>query len=66
MQLHAIDKEKLMKKFVGRKRKSKEEKIKEHHPIVLLRLRDGLSAREDGICGGHKKTLCLGLSQIHF
>jgi hypothetical protein len=36
MQLHAIDKEKPTKKFVGRKRKATEEKSKEHHPIALL------------------------------
>jgi hypothetical protein len=66
VQLHAIDKEKPTKKFVGRKRKSTEEKGKEHHPVALLWLRDDLSAGEDNLYACRKKTLLLALHQIHF
>jgi hypothetical protein len=49
VQLHAIDKEKPTKKFMGMKRKAAEEKGKEHHSVALLRLRDDLSARKDDL-----------------
>jgi hypothetical protein len=66
VQLHSIDKEKPTKKFVDRKRKTAEEKGKEHHPVALLWLRDDLGAGEDDLSGCRKKTLLLGLRQIHF
>jgi hypothetical protein len=36
MKLHAIDKEKPTKKFVGRKRKAMEKKGEEHHPVTRV------------------------------
>jgi hypothetical protein len=66
VQLHAIDKEKHMKKFMGRKRKDAEEKGKVHHLVAPLRLRDNLGAREENLRGCRDKTLLLGLRQIRF
>jgi hypothetical protein len=34
VKLHAINKEKAMKKFVGRKRKTTEKEGKKHHPLT--------------------------------
>jgi hypothetical protein len=46
VKLHTINKEKPMKKLVGRKRKSAEEKGKEHYPITARGLRHPLGAGE--------------------
>jgi hypothetical protein len=61
MQLHTINKEKPIKKCVGRKRKFVEDKSKKHHPIAPLQLMDDLGAGEGDLHGGRKKTLFLGL-----
>jgi hypothetical protein len=53
VELHTVDKEKPMKKLVGRKRETAEEESKEHYPITARGLRDPLSTRKfDGILGG--------------
>jgi hypothetical protein len=44
VKLHTVNKEKPMKKLVGRKRKAAEKKGKEHYPITARGLRDPLSA----------------------
>jgi hypothetical protein len=46
VKLHTINKEKPMKKLVGRKRKAAEEEGKEHYSITAWGLRDPLSAGE--------------------
>jgi hypothetical protein len=43
VKLHTINKEKPMKKLVGRKRKAAEEEGKKHYPIAAWGLRDSLS-----------------------
>lgn len=55
MKLHAIDKEKPTKKFMGRKRKATKEKGKEHHPVSLQWLWNTLVAGEDDQCRCWKK-----------
>jgi hypothetical protein len=57
IQLHTINNEKPVKKFMGRKRKSAEEKGKKHHPVALLRLRDDLGGGEGDLCRCCKETL---------
>jgi hypothetical protein len=47
VKLHAIDKDKLTKKLVGRKRKAAEKKCKEHNTVSAQRLGDMLVAGED-------------------
>jgi hypothetical protein len=46
VKLHTINKEKPMKKLVGRKRKATEEEGKKHYPIAAWGLRDPLSTGE--------------------
>jgi hypothetical protein len=43
VKLHTVNKEKPMKKLVGRKRKSAEEESKQHYPKAARGLRDPLS-----------------------
>jgi hypothetical protein len=64
VKLHAINKEKPTKKFVGRKRKSAQEKSKEHHPIAARGLGDALRAREDDLIPLDEESLFSGLGQI--
>jgi hypothetical protein len=64
VKLHAIDKQKPTKKFVGRERKTAKEESKEHHPIAARGLGDALGAREDDLIPFDKESLCLGLGQI--
>jgi hypothetical protein len=64
VKLHAIDKEKPMKKLVGRKRKAAEKKCKEHNPISASRLGDTLVAGEDDRRRFEEKALLFGLLQI--
>jgi hypothetical protein len=53
VELHTVNKEKPMKKLMGRKRKSTEEEGKEYYPITARGLRDPLSAwKLDRILGG--------------
>jgi hypothetical protein len=49
VKLHAVNKEKPMKKFVGRKRKTAQKKREKHHPIAARGLGDALGAREDSL-----------------
>jgi hypothetical protein len=46
MQLHAVNKQKPMKKFVSRERETTEEKGQKHHTESRLRCRDYLDAGE--------------------
>jgi hypothetical protein len=64
VKLHAINKEKPMKKFVGRERKSVQEKSKEHHLIAARGLGDALGAGEDDLIPFDEESLFLGLGQI--
>jgi hypothetical protein len=64
VKLHTINKEKPTKKFVGRKRKSAQEKSKEHHPIAARGLGDALGAGEDDLIPLDEESLFLGLGQI--
>jgi hypothetical protein len=61
MKLHTIDKEKPMKKFVGRERKATKEKGEKHHPVSLRRLWNTLLAGEDDRRRCWKKALLFGL-----
>jgi hypothetical protein len=62
--LHAINKEKPTKKFVGRKRKSAQEKSKEQHLIAAWGLGDALRAGEDDLIPFNKESLFPRLGQI--
>jgi hypothetical protein len=64
VKLHATNKEKPTKKFVGRKRKSAQEKSTEHHPIAARGLGDALGAGEDDLIPFDEESLFLGLGQI--
>jgi hypothetical protein len=64
VKLHAINKEKPVKKFVGRKRKSAQEKSKKHHPIAARGLWDVLGAGEDDLIPLNEESLFPGLGQI--
>jgi hypothetical protein len=66
VKLHAINKKKPTKKFVGRKRKTTEEESKEHNPITARGLGDALSVGEDDRCHSNEEPLPLGLVQIGF
>jgi hypothetical protein len=52
MQLHAVNKKKSTKKFMGRKRKSTEKERKKHHPVARLWVRDNLGAGEGDLRRG--------------
>jgi hypothetical protein len=47
VELHAIHKTQPTKEFVGRKRKTAEEKSKKNHPMAARGLGDALGAGED-------------------
>jgi hypothetical protein len=64
VKLHTINKKKPMKEFVGRERKSAEEKIKKHHPKAARGLWDVISARENDLVIGGDKAIGLGFLQI--
>jgi hypothetical protein len=64
VKLHAINKEKPTKKFMGRERKFTQEKCKEHHPIAARGLGDALGAGEDDLIPFDEEYLFLGLGQI--
>jgi hypothetical protein len=49
VKLHAVNKEKPTKKFVGRERKTTQEESEKHHPIAAWGLGDALGAREDDL-----------------
>jgi hypothetical protein len=46
VKLHTIDEKKPMKEFMGRERKTAQEKSEKHHPKAARGLGDPLSARE--------------------
>jgi hypothetical protein len=64
VELQAINKEKPTKKFVGRERKTVQEKSKKHHPITARGLGDALGAGEDDLILVDKESLFLVLGQI--
>jgi hypothetical protein len=64
MQLHAIDKEKPTKKFVGRERKAMKEKGEKHQPISFRRLWNTLLAEEDDRCRCRKKALLFAFFRL--
>jgi hypothetical protein len=64
VKLHAIDKEKPMKKFVGRKRQAVEKKSEEHHPIAAWGLGDAIGAGEDDLIPFSDEPILLGLGEI--
>jgi hypothetical protein len=47
VELHAIHKKQPTKEFVGRKRKTVEEKSEKHHPMAARGLGDALGTKED-------------------
>jgi hypothetical protein len=49
VKLHAVNKEKPTKKFVGRKGKTTEKESKKHHPIVTRGLGDAFGTGEDDL-----------------
>jgi hypothetical protein len=66
VKLHAVNKEKPTKKFVGRKRKTTEEEGKKHHPIAARGLGDAFGARKDDLLPSDKEPIPLSLGQIGF
>jgi hypothetical protein len=63
VQLHAVDKEKPMKKLVGQERKIAEGRGEEQHSVAILRERNDLVVGEDDLHGFREKThLLLPLS----
>jgi hypothetical protein len=64
VKLHTIDKKKSTKEFMGRERKSAQEKIKEHHSKATRGLGDAISAREDNLIIIGDEAISLGLLQI--
>jgi hypothetical protein len=64
VKLHAIDKEKPMKKFVGRKRQAAEKKSEKHHPIAAWGLGDANGAGEDDLIPFNDDPILLGLGEI--
>jgi hypothetical protein len=64
VKLHAINKEKPMKKFVGRERKTTQEKSEKHHLIAARGLGDVLGAGEDDLIPFNEETFFLSLGQI--
>jgi hypothetical protein len=66
VKLHAINKEKPMEKFVGRKRNITQKKSKKHHPIAARGLGDAFGAGEDDLLRSDEEPFPLGLEQIGF
>jgi hypothetical protein len=64
MKLHAINKKKPAKEFMGRERKSAQEESKKHHPIAARGLGDAFGAGEDDLVPFGEETLLLGLGEI--
>jgi hypothetical protein len=64
VKLYAVNKEKPMKKFVGRKGQAAQKKGKKHHPIDARGLGDAIGAGEDDLVTSGEKSILLGLSQI--
>jgi hypothetical protein len=66
VKLHAVNKEKPMKKFVGRKRKTTEEEGKKHHPIAARAFGDAFGAGKDDLLPSDEEPVPLSLGQIGF
>jgi hypothetical protein len=66
VKLHAVNKEKPTKKFVGRKRKTTEKESKKHHPIAARGLGDAFGAGEDDLLPSNEELVPLSLGQIGF
>jgi hypothetical protein len=66
VKLHAVNKEKPMKKFMGWKRKTTEEEGKKHHPIAARGLGDAFGAREYDLLPSDEEPVPLILGQIGF
>jgi hypothetical protein len=64
VKLHTVDKKKSTKEFMGRERKSTQEKIKEHHPKATWGLGDAVSARENNLIITRDEAISLDLLQI--
>jgi hypothetical protein len=64
VKLHAVNKEKPTKKFVGRERKTMQEKSEKHHPIAARGLGDVLGAGEDDLIPFDEESFFLSLGQI--
>jgi hypothetical protein len=64
VKLHAVNKEKPTKKFVGRKGQAAQKKGKKHHPIAARGLGDAISTGEDDLVTSDEKSILLGLGQI--
>jgi hypothetical protein len=64
VKLHAVDKEKPMKEFVGRKRQTVEKKSEEHNPIAARGLGDVVGAGEDDLIPFSDEPILLGLGEI--
>jgi L-rhamnose mutarotase len=66
VKLHAVNKEKPTKKFVGRKRKTTEEESKKHHPITARGLGDAFGTGEDDLLPSDEELFPLSLGHIGF
>jgi hypothetical protein len=65
VKLHAVDKEKPAKKFMGRKGQAAEKKSEEHHPIAAWGLGDAIGAGEDDLIPFSDEPILLGLGKIN-
>jgi hypothetical protein len=66
VKLHTINKKKPTEEFMGRERKTTQQKSKEHHPIAARGLGDAFSAGEDDLLPSDEESIPLGLEQIEF
>jgi hypothetical protein len=64
VKLHAINKKKPTKKFMGRKGQAAQKKGKKHHPIAARGLGDAIGAGEDDLITSGEKSVLFGLGQI--
>jgi hypothetical protein len=64
VKLHAVDKDKPMKKFVGRKRQAAEKKSEKHHTIAAWGLGDAIGAGEDDLIPFSDEPILPGLGEI--
>jgi hypothetical protein len=64
VKLHAVDKEKPTKKFLGRKRQAAEKKSEKYHPIAARGLGDAIGAGVDHLIPLSDEPILLGLGEI--
>jgi hypothetical protein len=64
VKLHTINKKKPTKEFMGRKGKTAQEKVKEHHPKTISGLGDPFSAWKDNLVIIGDETIRSGLVQL--